>query len=136
MFPANVAVWGHDEIWMSVLGRVGGLPCEVCSLSLRWEEAALDIFTARQRAASFASPLGTCANSKRPCLSTAIPKKQCQWNMCKRGCFCVVEKSPRVPADLRATIKHQDFTVTGPQSSVEHQKKKKKSATFSNRKAG
>lgn len=44
--------------------------------------------------------------------------------MCQRGCFSVVEKSPRVPADLRATIKHQDFTVTGPQSSVEHQKKK------------
>lgn len=126
MFPANVAVWGHDEIWMSVLRWVGGLPCEVCSLSLRWEEAALNIFTARQRAASFTSPLGMCANSKRLCLSTAIPKKQCQWNMCKRGCFCVVEKSPRVPADLRATIKHQDFTVTGPQRSVEHQKKKKK----------
>lgn len=126
MFPANVAVWGHDEIWMSVLRWVGGLPCEVCSLSLRWEEAALNIFTARQRAASFTSPLGMCANSKRLCLSTAIPKKQCQWNICKRGCFCVVEKSPRVPADLRATIKHQDFTVTGPQRSVEHQKKKKK----------
>lgn len=70
--------------------------------------------------------LGTCANSKWLCLSTAIPKNSANAK-CANAAVCSLDgKSPHVTAHLRATIKQQDFPVTGPQSSAEHQKNNKK----------
>lgn len=70
--------------------------------------------------------LGTRANSKRLCLSTAIPKNGVNGICANAAVSGINGKSPRITADLRATIKHQDFPVTGPQSSAQHQKKKEK----------